>query len=265
MSSLVVLGTCGAVGGFYAARAASPHAASTAAPLFYSGTLSQNGVPAANNPAQKLSVTVFGSPTGTDMLCAGSTDTVAVVAGQFSMQMSAACHDALVGATAAYIEIAVDGTKITPRQQVGATPFSFTAETVKTPPQPIILGTTKVQFNGDGVPENDPTKPGGYGGLQARCQTDFGSAAFVCSASDAAKSIAAGQFGNVVEMNTRGWVVGSTVGADLDCDGFTQADPNKSGMVFDYAVIGPPTTVVIPQTNTCDDGDAPFALCCGYP
>jgi hypothetical protein len=136
---VVLVGTCASVGGFYAAKAATP--STSPLPLYYSGFLSQSGV--AVNASHNVQIRLLDKATGGSPLvpdCSFGPAMIPVSGGHFSVSMSSGCEKALQVNRTAFVEVQVDGSVVGTDQQVGAAPFSYAAEqadqavTISAPP-----------------------------------------------------------------------------------------------------------------------------------
>jgi hypothetical protein len=283
------------LGGYCIARAAAS-AATPALPLYYTGFLSQDGAAVSNSPGRDITVTLFDAG-GSALNChSPSPGSVAVSAGHFSVAMSVGdCTGVLQANHVAFVEIKVDGTPVGSRQQVGATPFSFAAETAdiattavtattattaitadtatnatnasnvplagvtglsaRLAAGPGILGPTTTVADGDGVDQSIPGGPGRYKNLTTMCQRDKGANSFPCTLGDAARSLARGVTGNV-GMGATYWLIGG----DSDCRGFHTLSSTSFGTTIHFT-----TTGSSPDANpgTSDCSQQLPVLCCG--
>jgi hypothetical protein len=125
--SLVIFAS-GALLGF-GLKSVSADGIPTSDPLFYSGTLTENGQ-LVQTPRQ-LTVNLWSGAMpqpGEVALCSTSVPSTPVLDGRFRVALDPACKTALNAHPDAYAEIVVDGTTSLGRLKVGAVPYSIEAD-----------------------------------------------------------------------------------------------------------------------------------------
>jgi len=110
-------------------RADSPYPTATNAPVVFSGYLTSSGTPLSGS--HEISMNLWqanDTSASSNRMCQGSTQTVAVNAGTFKLQLDASCVDAFSRVTQVWYELVVDGTTF-PLEQIGSVPFALRSMT----------------------------------------------------------------------------------------------------------------------------------------
>jgi hypothetical protein len=101
----------------------------TSNPLYYSGTLTENGQ-LVNAPRQ-LAINVWSNPaaqTGEVALCSTNVASTPVISGRFRVALDASCTAAIHAHPDTYVEVVVGGSTSLGRAKVGAVPYAVEAE-----------------------------------------------------------------------------------------------------------------------------------------
>lgn len=127
--AVAITAACACVAAGYGLRAYA-EGAPTEQPLFYSGILEREGVPAEGG--HDLAFALYDAATGGTQLCAGEQRQVELVQGHFRVAWPAACVTALREHRETYLELSVKGEDETPhslpRVKVGAVPYALEAD-----------------------------------------------------------------------------------------------------------------------------------------
>src|SRR5262245_57684319 len=118
------LGALAVAAGYSISRADSPFPNGQAPPVLFSGYLSSSGTPLSGS--HQISLNLWSSAdtsTSSNQICQGTTQVVDVNAGNFQIQVDAACTSVFSRYTQVWNQLVVDGTAF-PLQQVGATPYA---------------------------------------------------------------------------------------------------------------------------------------------
>ncbi len=119
------LAILGAIAGAYFIGTARADGVPTTDPLFYAGTLEENGVPATG--ARSVQVQLWTAQSGGTAQCTTGPVSVDFVAGHFRLPLASSCKAAIHQFADLFAEVTIGGT-VLPRSKLGAVPYAIEAE-----------------------------------------------------------------------------------------------------------------------------------------